>query len=74
MEVRSLHPGVTADQVRRQTGFDLAFPDPIPTTPPPSAEVLRILREQVDPHRYVIGRGACVPADLASDGTTRQEV
>jgi glutaconate CoA-transferase subunit B len=62
MEVRSLHPGVTADQVRRQTGFELVFPDPIPTTPPPSAEVLRILREQVDPHRYVIGRGACAQA------------
>ena len=73
MEVRSLHPGVTADQVRRQTGFDLTFPDPIPTTPPPSAEVLRILREQVDPHRYVIGRGASASADLAGNGTTKQE-
>lgn len=56
MEVRSLHPGVAADQVRNQTGFDLAFPDPTPTTPPPSPGVLKILREQVDPHRYVIGR------------------
>lgn len=56
MTVLSLHQGVTADRVREQTGFALTFPDPIPITPPATAEELAILRERVDPYRYVIGR------------------
>lgn len=56
MEVLSLHPGVTPDRVRAATGFDLAIPEPVPETAPPTAEELAILRGQVDPYRYVIGR------------------
>jgi glutaconate CoA-transferase subunit B len=56
MEVRSLHPGVTADQVRAATGFRLEFADKVATTEPPTAEELRILCEEVDPHRYILGR------------------
>jgi glutaconate CoA-transferase subunit B len=56
MEVLSLHPGVTPDQVRQQTGFTLGVREPLSTTPPPNDEELRILRDEVDPHRYVIGR------------------
>jgi glutaconate CoA-transferase subunit B len=58
MEVLSLHPGVTPALVRERTGFDLAIPQPTPTTTPPSAHELDILRTQVDPHRYTIGRSA----------------
>ncbi len=56
MEVRSLHPGVTLDQVRRATGFEVGVRAPLETTEPPAAGELRILREEVDPHRYIIGR------------------
>jgi glutaconate CoA-transferase subunit B len=56
MEVRSLHPGVTAEQVRAATGFRLAFAAVVTTTPTPTAEELRILRDEVDPHRYILGR------------------
>jgi glutaconate CoA-transferase subunit B len=56
MEVRSLHPGVTADQVRTATGFRLEFLDEVTTTEPPGELELRILREEVDPHRYILGR------------------
>jgi glutaconate CoA-transferase subunit B len=56
MQVLSLHPGVAAGQVREQTGFALTFREPLAVTPPPSAEELQVLREEVDPHRYVIGR------------------
>jgi glutaconate CoA-transferase subunit B len=58
MEVLSLHPGVTFDQVQAGTGFELTRRDPLAVTTPPSELELRILREEVDPHRYVIGR-AC---------------
>lgn len=56
MQVRSLHPGVTADQVRAATGFQLEFADQVTTTEPPTAEELHILRDEVDPHRYILGR------------------
>lgn len=57
MEVHSLHPGVTLDQVRRATGFELGAREPLATTAPPTELELRILRAEVDPHRFVIGRG-----------------
>ena len=56
MEVRSLHPGATAEQVQAATGFRLEFADKVATTEPPTADELRILCEEVDPHRYILGR------------------
>jgi glutaconate CoA-transferase, subunit B len=56
MEVLSLHPGVELGQVRRATGFELGVKQPLLTTQPPTEEELRILREEVDPHRYILGR------------------
>lgn len=57
MELLSLHPGIELDQVRQATGFELVTRAPLETTEPPSDTELRILREEVDPHRYIIGRG-----------------
>jgi glutaconate CoA-transferase subunit B len=56
MEVHSLHPGVTLEQVRAATGFSLGVREPLTVTVPPGDEELRILREEVDPHRYLLGR------------------
>ncbi len=56
MRILSLHPGVTLAQVRDATGFELGIRDPLTATDPPTAEELRLLREEVDPLRYVIGR------------------
>lgn len=59
MQVLSLHPGVTLADVQAATGFELpAACDPLPVTPPPSDEQLEILRNDVDPHRYILGRNA----------------
>src|SRR5215831_6410033 len=57
MQVLSLHPGVSLDQVRQQTEFALGVREPLSTTPLPGEEELRILHDEVDPHRYIIGRG-----------------
>ncbi|HWY85356.1 MAG TPA: CoA-transferase [Gemmataceae bacterium] len=57
MEIRSLHPGITLAQVQANTGFELAIREPLETTAPPTEAELCILRAEVDPHRYVIGRG-----------------
>lgn len=56
MRVISLHPGVTFEKVQENTGFELLRKDKLDITPEPKAEWLKILREQVDPQRYIIGR------------------
>ena len=51
--IDSLHPGVDAQTVVDKTGFALHVPDEIPTTPAPSGEQLRLLREEIDPYGTV---------------------
>lgn len=53
MRVRSLHPGVTVDEVRGSTGFELVVPDGVPVTRLPTPEELALVRKVLDP------RGAC---------------
>jgi glutaconate CoA-transferase subunit B len=57
MQVESLHPGVTFRDVQDRTGFELLATEPLGETPAPAREQLEILRNEVDPHRYIIGRG-----------------
>lgn len=56
MEIETLSPGVTVEEVQANTDFELPVRKDVHETEPPSAELLRILREDVDPHRYIIGR------------------
>jgi hypothetical protein len=49
MRVRSLHPGVTVDEVQEATGFELVVPDEVPTSRLPTPEELRLLDEVIDP-------------------------
>jgi glutaconate CoA-transferase subunit B len=58
MEIISVHPGVTLEQVRANTGFEIGVREPLETTLPPTEQELKILCDEVDPHRYIIGR-AC---------------
>lgn len=48
MRLHSVHPGVSVDQVVENTGFELVIPAAVPTTPPPTAEELHILRTRID--------------------------
>lgn len=56
MEVLSLHPGVTFKEVQQNTGFELTAHSAITETLAPTEEELQLLRTQVDPNRYLIGR------------------
>ncbi len=47
--LESVHPGHTVDEVLEQTGFDFDRPAAVPTTPAPSPEALRLMREKVAP-------------------------
>lgn len=49
MRVRSLHPGVSFEEVQDNTGFDLVRPDNIPETSAPTADQLAIINKY-DPH------------------------
>jgi glutaconate CoA-transferase subunit B len=49
MRLRSLHPGVTADQVRQATGFALQVDAHVSETPSPTADQLALLA-RLDPH------------------------
>jgi glutaconate CoA-transferase, subunit B len=56
MQVLSLHPGASMDGVRANTSFPIDAVADVAQTAPPTDEELRILRDEVDPMRYVIGR------------------
>jgi len=56
MRVFSLNPGYSFQDVQDNCGFELMRAEKLEETPAPSLEELRILREEVDPYGYVIGR------------------
>lgn len=49
LRVRSLHPGVTAEDVQAATGFPLDVPGDVPVTRLPTDAELRLIREVLDP-------------------------
>jgi len=55
MTLVSTHPGVSVEDIVANTGFKLIIPDKIERTEPPTAEELRLLREELDPNRIVLG-------------------
>jgi glutaconate CoA-transferase subunit B len=49
MILSSLHPGVTLDEVQAEVSWPLKVAPDLATTPPPTAEELRLIREELDP-------------------------
>jgi glutaconate CoA-transferase, subunit B len=49
MRLDSLHPGATLDDVRAATGWEPKLAPDLATTPPPTGEELRLIREELDP-------------------------
>lgn len=45
----SIHPGVSLEDLRQQTGGELLVQEPVPVTPMPSAEYLMLIRQEIDP-------------------------
>ncbi len=54
MMLEAVYPGVTVQDVIDNTGFELLIPADVSAIEPPSAEELRLLREEIDPHRLYI--------------------
>jgi glutaconate CoA-transferase, subunit B len=54
MMLLATQPGIQVDQVIENTGFELIIADKVEENPPPTAEELRILREEVDRDKLYI--------------------
>jgi glutaconate CoA-transferase subunit B len=48
MRLKSVHPGVSVEQVLDNTGFKPVVPAEVPTTPGPTPDQLRLLHERID--------------------------
>jgi len=59
MRLRSLHPGVTVDDVVEATGFEIEIPTTVGQTPIPDDDELRLIADIIDPdeQRYTEVRG-----------------
>ena len=49
MRVRSVHPGVSVEEIEEATGFDLVVPASVPETRMPTPEELDLIRTVIDP-------------------------
>jgi glutaconate CoA-transferase subunit B len=54
MVLTSLHPGCTVEQVNENLGWTARVASHVETTTPPTAEELRIIREELDPNHLFI--------------------
>ncbi len=55
MRLDALHPGATLDDVHGAMGWEVRVSTSLATTPPPSSEELRLMREVLDPEGRYIG-------------------
>jgi glutaconate CoA-transferase subunit B len=56
LKLISLHPGVSLEDVKANSGLEIIIPDKVGTSPEPSEECLRILRQEIDPAGIVLGK------------------
>jgi len=56
LKLISLSPGVSIDEVRKNSSFEIIIPAKVETSSEPTEEQLRILREEIDPVGIVLGK------------------
>jgi glutaconate CoA-transferase, subunit B len=56
MVLTQVHPGVTVDKVKENTGWDLKVASGLKETDPPTDEELHVLRNELDPDGVYLGR------------------
>ena len=54
MRLIATHPGVTAEQVVENTGFEMLVADDLASNPEPTEKELSLLRQEIDPDHYYI--------------------
>jgi len=56
LKLIALHPGVSLEEVKENSSFEIIIPDKIGTSYMPTEEDLRILRQEIDPAGIVLGK------------------
>ena len=54
LEISEVHPGLTVDDVRAATGWDIAVADDVRETARPTVEEVRLLRDEIDTVRLYL--------------------
>ena len=54
MQIESLHPGVTLEEVLDNMSFKPLIPENLATTPEPTDEQIRVIREEIDPNNELL--------------------
>jgi glutaconate CoA-transferase subunit B len=49
MKLKTTHPGISVEEVKESTGFDLLIDQNVTETRPPTVKEIKLLREKVDP-------------------------
>ena len=52
MRIRSVHPGVTVEEIQESTGFELVTNGDVPESRLPTDEEIKLIREVFDPKGY----------------------
>lgn len=55
MRLESIHPNTTLNDVLSNMNFEPIVPDDVPVTVPPTAEEVRLIREEIDPEKAYAG-------------------
>ena len=55
MRLESIHPNTTLEEVLSNMSFEPIVPDDVPVTVPPTAEEVRLIREEIDPEKAYAG-------------------
>jgi glutaconate CoA-transferase subunit B len=55
LKLLAVHPGVTTERIQENSEFEILIPDHVETTPPPTPDERRLLRE-IDPTGMAIGK------------------
>ena len=55
MRLESIHPNTTLEDVLSNMNFEPVVPDEVPVTAPPTAEEIRLIREEIDPEKAYAG-------------------
>jgi glutaconate CoA-transferase subunit B len=55
MRLESIHPNTTLEDVLSNMSFKPIIPNELPVTVPPTAEEIRLIREEIDPEKAYAG-------------------
>jgi len=55
MRLESIHPNTSLEDVLSNMSFEPIVPDEVPVTVPPTAEEVRLIREEIDPEKAYAG-------------------